>query len=48
MITGVTGVLAAVAIPAFMKYQQKSMEAAEMFEVRANEMQAIEEAASKK
>lgn len=48
MITGVTGVLAAVAIPAFMKYQQKSMEAAEMFEERASEMQAIEEAASKK
>ncbi len=47
MITGVTGMLAAVAIPAFMKYQQRSMEAAEMFEKQAAEMKAVEEAASR-
>jgi hypothetical protein len=45
MITGVAGALAAVAIPAFMKYQQKSVEAAEMFEKREKAMEATEEAA---
>lgn len=39
MVTGLAGVLASVALPAFTKYQEKSEEAAEMFKQQAAEMQ---------
>ena len=39
MITAVTGVVAAVAVPAFMKYKQESMKAAERFEEKAKAME---------
>ncbi|MCP4446756.1 MAG: hypothetical protein GY811_15625 [Myxococcales bacterium] len=39
MIAGVTGMLGAIAVPAFMKYQQKSIEAMGKFEEREAQMQ---------
>tara|TARA_R110002073_G_scaffold74100_8_gene181351 strand:- start:61429 stop:63279 length:1851 start_codon:yes stop_codon:yes gene_type:complete len=41
MITAVTGVVAAVAVPAFMKYKQESMKAAERFEEKSTAMEPV-------